>query len=54
MVESLVGAAMNAFEHIDNRLRVYRKPEDKNLSYKSQNILSQEEIDKVVAGILER
>lgn len=54
MVESLVGAAANAFEHVDNCLRIYRRPEDKILTYDSQKMLSQEEIDKVVAGMLER
>lgn len=54
MVESLVGEAMNAFEHVDNRLRIYRRPEEKGLSYDKQNILSQEEIDKVVSGMLEK
>lgn len=53
MVESLVGEAINAFEHVDNCLRIYRRPEDKRLSYDSQNILSQEEIDKMVSGMLE-
>jgi len=54
MVESLVGAAANAFECVDNRLRIYRKPEDKALIYDSQKVLSQEEIDGVVAGMLEK
>lgn len=54
MVESLVGAAVNAFEHVNNRLRVYRKPEDKSLTYDAQKMLSQEDIDKVVSGMIER
>lgn len=54
MVESLVGAAVNAFEHVENRLRIYRKPEDKALAYDSQKMLSQEEIDRIVDGILEK
>lgn len=52
MVESLIGAAVNTFEHVDNRLRIYRKPEDKSLNYDTVNMLSQEEIDNIVAGML--
>lgn len=54
MVESLVGTAVNLFEHVDNRLRVYRKPEDKSLAYDSSEMLSQEDIDKIVEGMLKK
>ena len=52
MVESLVGRAINVFEHVDNRLRIFRKPEDRALAYESHGILSQEEIDRVVDEML--
>ncbi|NQT90540.1 MAG: protein-glutamate O-methyltransferase CheR [Candidatus Omnitrophica bacterium] len=52
MTESLVGAAVNAFEHVNNRLRIYRRPEAPSMEYKKDEILGQEAIDKIVDEIL--
>jgi chemotaxis protein methyltransferase CheR len=52
MVESLVGAAANAFENVNNRLRIYRRPQEPGLQYKRAEILSQEEIDGIVREML--
>jgi len=54
MVESLLGEAVNAFECIDNRLRIYRKPEDKSLVYDKAGLLSQADIDRIVGEMLEK
>lgn len=49
MVESLIGTSINHYEHIDNKLRIYRKPE----RYTAINeILSQNEIDEVVEKMI--
>lgn len=45
---------VNLFEHVDNRLRAYRKPEDKSLAYDGREMLSQEEIDKIVTEMLKK
>jgi len=52
MVESLVGEAVNYFEVIDNRLRIYRRPEKKSMQCGDSGILSQNEIDKIVNQML--
>lgn len=52
MVESLVGEALNAFENMDNRLRIYRRPKEPSLQFDRAEILSQEEIDRIVANML--
>ena len=54
MVESLTGAAVNAFEHVNNRLRIYRKPEKPAMKYEKEEILSQKEIDRIVKDMLEK
>lgn len=53
MVESLVGTAINYFEMVDNRLRIYRKPDWLSKSEESSKMLSQDEIDKIVYEMLE-
>ena len=54
MVESLIGTAANVFEHVDNRLRIYRRPEKESLVYDKDEIMSQKEIDRVVKDMLEK
>lgn len=53
MVESLVGSAADVFETVDNRLRVYRRPETGSLKPESGSTLSQCDIDKLVKEMLE-
>lgn len=50
MVESLTGTAVNHFEHVDNRLRIYRRPE-RGIDEKAE-ILSQGDIDRIVKEML--
>ena len=52
MVESLVGSTINAFEHLNNPLCIYRKPENKTLGYEKGHILTQADIDKIVSEML--
>lgn len=52
MVESLIGTAINHFEVIDNRLRIYRRPEWIGRDIEESKILSQGEIDKLVGEML--
>jgi len=52
MFESLVGVAMNAFEHINNKFRIYRKPEANGLKFFRKDILSQDEVDEIVGRII--
>ena len=54
MVESLIGTAANAYEHVNNRLRIYRKPEKESLKYVADGILSQDKIDSIVKDMLEK
>ena len=54
MVESLTGAAINAFEHVNNRLRIYRRPEKESMKYETRKVLIQEDIDKIVNDMLEK
>jgi len=54
MVESLIGAAANAYEHVNNRLRIYRKPEKESLKYEKTEVLSQDKIDRIVSDMLEK
>ncbi len=54
MVESLIGSSVNAFEHVNNRLRIYRKPEKESVRYDKDGILSQGEIDRIVKDMLEK
>jgi len=53
MVESLQGAALNVFEHVDDRLRIYRRPERQSLQYKGEAVLVQDEIDTIVNQMFE-
>ena len=52
MMEFLIGTAANAFEHVDNRLRIYRRQEKESLVYAKDDIMSQEDIDRVVREML--
>ncbi len=55
MVESLIGAASNLFEHVDNKLRIYRKPERATeRASNTDTILSQNDIDRIVNDMLQR
>jgi chemotaxis protein methyltransferase CheR len=53
MVETLVGSAADVFEIVDNRLRIYRRPETGSLKPKGGSTLSQCDIDKIVKEMLE-
>ncbi len=54
MVESLIGTTVNAFEHVNNRLRIYRRPERPSLRYEKEELLSQAQIDKIVGEMLDK
>lgn len=53
MTESLIGAAVDCFDNVNNRLRIFRKPESKTEKDEAGGILSQDDIDKIVGGLLE-
>ncbi|MBU1922591.1 protein-glutamate O-methyltransferase CheR [Patescibacteria group bacterium] len=52
MVESLIGPSINIFEHVNNRLRIYRRPEQ-DFGCGENDIISQKEIDKIVNEMLD-
>jgi chemotaxis protein methyltransferase CheR len=52
MVESLVGTAINHFEIVDNKRRIYRRPEWLTKDEENSQVLTQDEIDKIVAEML--
>lgn len=54
MVESLFGAVVNAFENVNNRLRIYRRPEELSRQYNKTGVLPQDRVDKIVKEMLER
>ncbi|MFH1791090.1 MAG: CheR family methyltransferase, partial [Candidatus Omnitrophota bacterium] len=51
MVESLIGSAAKMFEHVDNRLRIYRRPEEDEAKG-TGSVMSQEDIDRIVKDML--
>lgn len=53
MSESLVGSVNKALETVNNRMRIYRKPEPHSCNIGGEGVLSQAEIDNIVKEILE-
>ncbi len=51
MVESLAGSAEKRFEKVDNKLRIYRRPEREGAEV-GNGVLSQADIDKIVKEML--
>ena len=52
MVESLIGSSVKVYEHVNNRLRIYRRPEKESSKGAGEEILSQADIDKIVEDML--
>ncbi len=54
MTEGLVGAAANAFEALDHRLRIYRRPLAAKMQYDKAGILPQAKIDQIIRDMTDK
>ena len=52
MVESLAGSSAGMFENVDNRMRIYRRPQSHPDKSGRSAVLSQEDIDRIVDDML--